>query len=142
MWDLCTKKFWWHDILTLMSSVTTKLVDCGRRGESDKIQHIFTITTCSKQYEDKILVKVTCAKQDSIQDWFSSVCFLCCICSSCVFGNRRSSVHLTRAQGYKFLVYSITDVQVDDPVHEVKTNKENWKHNPWVLINIAGTNAE
>lgn len=108
-----------------MGSVTTKLVDCGRRGESDKIQHIFTITTCSKQYEEKS------SQSKLVQNRILyKTDFLLLYLFLLRFGNRRSSVHLTRAQGYKFLVYSITDVQVDDPVHEVKTNKENWKNNP------------
>jgi hypothetical protein len=35
----------------------------------------------------------------------------------------------------------VTDVQVNDPVHEVETHKTNGEHNPRVFVNVAGGDA-
>lgn len=129
-----------HAFMSLVT--TTKVLYCGRQGLSRKSQHLSVITTRSKQDEEEVLVKgkVLCKNRISIEDRYSSLLFLPVgfVPLACIWQH----TGLTRAQGNKFLIYSITDVQIDDPVHKVKTNKENWKHNPRVLINIAGTNAE
>lgn len=48
---------------------------------------------------------------------------------------------LVLLEQYKVVSHHITDVQVDDPVHQIEADEADREHNAGVLVNITGGHA-
>lgn len=54
---------------------------------------------------------------------------------------RRAALLLLLVQEHQVVCYDVTDVQVDDPVHEVEADEADGKHDTGILVDVAGCDS-